>query len=223
MIPAARNECPDPALTSRHASADWLAKATPALAAPVIVRRWDDPEWEQVWRLYIAIFRDDSQRRQHLHDVATISFLPVADQFPSHCNLIRLKWAGYQGNEHCDAEEEIIDWAAEGIRESEDDTLIYRIVCVLMGWERSPDSQLLSALQSLCESSPSADVRKAAMTALKPKPAPETHASPTTAAQDPASPSSPKRTQKIIIPQFSPNFGAKNPKPASDTDEHEAK
>lgn len=235
MIPEARDECPDPALTSREETVAWLLRAAPERAAPLIVRTWDQPEWEHVWRLYIAALADDTERRQQLHDIATISFLPVSDQFPSYCNLIRLKWAGYDGAWRCDAEEEIIDWAAEVIRLCEDEAVVFRIVCTLNAWERPLENQLATALQSLCEMSVGADIRKAAIKALATRKTAESGFMEQQGADDQAHARSPqaidtescatpkpaplpsrRETQKIVIPRPDGAFDLKTQKPTYD-------
>ncbi len=213
----------------------WLLQATPEMAATVIVRTWDQLDWDHVWRLYIAALADDTARRQQLHDIATISFLPASDQFPSYCNLIRLKWAGYDGAGRCDAEDEIIDWAAEVIRLCEDDAVVFRIVCTLNAWERPLENQLAAALQWLCEMSVCADIRKAAIKALATRNTAEsgfvgqhgadeqTHASSqqsinpeSCAARKPAPVTSRRETQKIIIPRHDGAFDLKEQRPTYD-------
>lgn len=116
--------------------------------------------------MYIAALAGNDNQRQHLHDVAMISFLPDTAQFPSYCSLIRLKWAGYIGSGHCDAEEEIIDWALQAIRTRDDDAVILRIASVLSSWERDFDERLATALKSLCLDCCNVEIRKAAMKAL---------------------------------------------------------
>lgn len=145
---------------------NWLLTAPADRAASVIVQRWDDPDWEHVWRLYISELADNDERRQHFHDVAMISFLPETGQFSSYCSLIRLKWAGYNGSGHCDAEEEVIDWALESIRKCENEMEILRIGSVLASWERDFDEPLATALRALCADCANAEVRKTAMKAL---------------------------------------------------------
>lgn len=166
MVSQQGDVCPEPARTSRKATVDWLLHASLDRIAPVIVQRWDDPDWEHVWRMYIAALPSDENRRQHLHDVAMISSLPEAGQSPAYCSLIRLKWTGYLGSGNCDAEEEIIDWAIQALRATTDDCAIQRIIAVLISWERDFDSPIAGALNSLCADCSNANIRKAAMEAL---------------------------------------------------------
>jgi len=116
--------------------------------------------------MYLAALPTHDARRQHLHDVAMISFLPETGQFPAYCSLIRLKWAGCVGSGNCDAEEEIIDWAIQALRTSDDDSVAHGIVSVLISWERDFDESIATALKSLCADCSNAGIRKAAMEAL---------------------------------------------------------
>ncbi len=253
MNSVVHTSCPDPTSTSQQEAAEWLTAAGLDESTPIIVRHWDDPDWEQVWSLHIFALRNHPDRRHYLHDVARISFQPIAARFPSYCNLIRLKWAGYAGNGHCEAEEEVIEWADDEIRSGKDETVIYKIICIITGWERDLEEPLRTAIRDLCDKSPSADIRKAAIRALVVHAPPDRKTSDEQPVQYPAengvedhrldgmtadlqtsrqnklkerelqrieegknpplSVKARKKTQKIVIPQLTPEFDRLKVKP----------
>lgn len=127
-------------------SAEHLIHAPEHEYVALVARHWDDYDWDELWQVHIASLDDNPKRRQLLHDTAKANTHPTLDAKLLRCHLTRLEWAGFSGGNRCDAENEIVDWACECIREWKNWSYGRAICSILRFWKRDLDAVLRDAL-----------------------------------------------------------------------------